>query len=100
MTAELDGLRLRLLRPAAETELCTAKLERAEKLISGLGGEKSRWTEAAAKLGAQYECLTGDMLIAAGARMTLVAHCTKPPRHYPAHGAEHAPHSVAPTAPE
>ncbi|KAG2482389.1 hypothetical protein HYH03_018685 [Edaphochlamys debaryana] len=53
-------------RLEAETELCVAKLERAEKLISGLGGEKTRWTEAAAKLGAQYECLTGDMLIAAG----------------------------------
>ncbi|KXZ49087.1 hypothetical protein GPECTOR_23g2 [Gonium pectorale] len=53
-------------RLEAETELCTAKLERAEKLISGLGGEKTRWTEAAAKLGRQYECLIGDMLIAAG----------------------------------
>ncbi|GFR52768.1 hypothetical protein Agub_g15379 [Astrephomene gubernaculifera] len=53
-------------RLEAETELCTAKLERAEKLISGLGGEKTRWTEAAAQLGGQYECLTGDMLIAAG----------------------------------
>ncbi|GIL57271.1 hypothetical protein Vafri_12526 [Volvox africanus] len=53
-------------RLEAETELCTAKLERAEKLISGLGGEKTRWTEAAAKMGGQYECLTGDMLIAAG----------------------------------
>ncbi|KAG2436335.1 hypothetical protein HXX76_006644 [Chlamydomonas incerta] len=54
------------VRLEAETELCTAKLERAEKLISGLGGEKTRWTEAAAKMGSQYDCLTGDMLIAAG----------------------------------
>ncbi|PNH03664.1 Dynein heavy chain 7, axonemal [Tetrabaena socialis] len=53
-------------RLEAETELCTAKLERAEKLIKGLGGEKTRWTQAAAKLGGQYLCLTGDMLIAAG----------------------------------
>jgi hypothetical protein len=31
---------VRLLQ--AETELCTVKLERAEKLIGGLGGEKTR----------------------------------------------------------
>lgn len=31
----------------AEVQLCTVKLERAEKLISGLGGEKQRWTAAA-----------------------------------------------------
>ena len=31
--------------------LCEQKLERAEKLIGGLGGEKTRWTETAANLG-------------------------------------------------
>ncbi|VEL39226.1 unnamed protein product [Protopolystoma xenopodis] len=31
-------------------ELCSKKLDRAEKLISGLGGEKSRWTEVAKTL--------------------------------------------------
>ena len=30
--------------------LCEQKLERAEKLIGGLGGEKARWTETAANL--------------------------------------------------
>ena len=49
-----------------EVELCTVKLERAEKLIGGLGGEKTRWTEAAKSLGARYTELTGDMLVAAG----------------------------------
>ncbi|GLC60993.1 hypothetical protein PLESTB_001703700 [Pleodorina starrii] len=63
---QLDKSIAEKARLEAETELCTAKLERAEKLISGLGGEKTRWTEAAAKMGGQYECLTGDMLIAAG----------------------------------
>ena len=29
-------------------ELCKVKIERAEKLISGLGGEKSRWTQVSA----------------------------------------------------
>ncbi|KAK3267509.1 hypothetical protein CYMTET_23939 [Cymbomonas tetramitiformis] len=33
-----------------EVDLCTVKLERAEKLINGLGGERSRWTEVAGQL--------------------------------------------------
>ncbi|GMH41668.1 hypothetical protein BSKO_09578 [Bryopsis sp. KO-2023] len=49
-----------------EVELCTKKLERAEKLIGGLGGEKVRWTESATALGDAYVKLTGDMLISAG----------------------------------
>ena len=49
-----------------EVDLCTVKLERAESLIGGLGGEGERWKESAAKLGIAYENLTGDMLIAAG----------------------------------
>lgn len=47
-------------------DLCAQKLERAEKLIGGLGGEKDRWREAAQELGGRYDLLTGDMLISAG----------------------------------
>lgn len=43
--------------------MCTKKLERAEALIGGLGGEKTRWTQAAKDLGIQYENLTGDVLL-------------------------------------
>ena len=32
-------------------DLCTKKLDRAEKLIGGLGGEKDRWSQAAHELG-------------------------------------------------
>jgi len=32
-------------------DLCSKKLDRAEKLIGGLGGEKERWGEAARVLG-------------------------------------------------
>ena len=46
-------------------DLCAQKLERAEKLIGGLGGEKDRWQDAAADLGSRYDLLTGDMLISA-----------------------------------
>lgn len=47
-------------------DLCSRKLERAEKLIGGLGGEKDRWTENARVLGKQYFNITGDVLIGAG----------------------------------
>ncbi|GBP05920.1 Dynein heavy chain 7, axonemal [Eumeta japonica] len=45
---------------------CSNKLHRAEMLISGLGGEKSRWTQIAQNLRDTYNSLTGDVLIAAG----------------------------------
>lgn len=47
-------------------EICSQKLIRAEKLISGLGGEKDRWTEAARQLGIRYDNLTGDVLLSSG----------------------------------
>lgn len=50
----------------AEVQLCSEKLTRAQALITGLGGEKSRWTQAAADLGALKVQLVGDTLLAAG----------------------------------
>jgi dynein heavy chain, axonemal len=50
----------------AEFRLCSEKLERAGKLIGGLGGEKVRWTASKEQLGEQVEQLTGNMLLAAG----------------------------------
>ncbi|KMQ95743.1 dynein heavy chain axonemal [Lasius niger] len=35
-----------------QIDYCRQKLERAEKLLGGLSGEKSRWSETASKLGA------------------------------------------------
>ncbi len=51
--------------PLLQVELCKVKLDRAVKLIAGLGGEKSRWTAAAAALGDSYSQLAGDVLLAA-----------------------------------
>ena len=45
--------------------MCSVKLDRAAKLISGLGGEKTRWTAAAKALGELYTQLAGDVLLAA-----------------------------------
>ena len=45
---------------------CNAKLERAEKLMAGLGGERVRWGEISKKLGPKYTNLLGDVLMASG----------------------------------
>uniref|UniRef100_A0A8C2U959 Dynein axonemal heavy chain 3 n=1 Tax=Coturnix japonica TaxID=93934 RepID=A0A8C2U959_COTJA len=47
-------------------DLCSQKIVRAEQLISGLGGEKDRWTEAARLLRIRYVDLTGDVLLSSG----------------------------------
>lgn len=49
-----------------QVDLCGKKLVRAEKLIGGLGGEKSRWTKAAEQLQNTFDNLIGDVLISAG----------------------------------
>ena len=49
-----------------QVDNCAKKLDRAEKLIGGLGGEKERWTVAAANLQGIYDHLLGDVLISAG----------------------------------
>ena len=49
----------------AEIDLCKKKLDRAERLIGGLGGEKTRWTEEANNLAEKYSNCTGDVLISA-----------------------------------
>jgi dynein heavy chain, axonemal len=45
---------------------CEAKLKRADALIKGLGGEKSRWTEMSKQLAATYDNVTGDIVLSAG----------------------------------
>jgi len=46
-------------------DVCSKKLDRAEKLIGGLGGEKERWTENTRVLGEKYFNITGDVLLSA-----------------------------------
>eukprot|EP00931_Biecheleriopsis_adriatica_P059470 TRINITY_DN3558_c0_g1_i1.p1 TRINITY_DN3558_c0_g1~~TRINITY_DN3558_c0_g1_i1.p1 ORF type:complete len:4293 (+),score=1112.20 TRINITY_DN3558_c0_g1_i1:173-13051(+) len=70
---QLDGLNAKLaaLRKeqddlTCEVDLCQKKLERAETLITSLGGEKTRWTQNAKDLTADYRNLTGDVIVASG----------------------------------
>lgn len=46
--------------------ICSQKLDRAEKLIGGLGGEKSRWSDAAKELHGLLGNVIGDVLLSAG----------------------------------
>jgi dynein heavy chain, axonemal len=45
---------------------CEAKLRRADALIKGLGGEKTRWTEMSKQLALRYDNVTGDIVLSAG----------------------------------
>ncbi|KAK3779689.1 hypothetical protein RRG08_013644 [Elysia crispata] len=47
-------------------ELTKVKIDRANKLISGLGGEKDRWTKNVDQLNETYDNIVGDVLLSAG----------------------------------
>jgi len=47
-------------------DLCSQKLDRAEKLIHGLGGERARWGDMATMLKGRLVNITGDVLLASG----------------------------------
>ncbi|CAL7933869.1 unnamed protein product [Xylocopa violacea] len=49
-----------------QIDYCKKKLERAEKLLGGLSGEKNRWHETAIMLGASLHNVIGDVLLASG----------------------------------
>ncbi len=49
-----------------DIDSCGKKLIRAEKMITGLEGEKVRWTDTVKILEKKLELLVGDCLIAAG----------------------------------
>lgn len=46
--------------------ICSQKLDRAEKLIGGLGGEKARWSSTAKDLHGLLGNVIGDVLLSAG----------------------------------
>lgn len=55
----LQAERAKLQTLMDEADLCQKKLKRAENLIGGLGGEKTRWIATAEALGERYEVLVG-----------------------------------------
>ncbi|GMI06146.1 hypothetical protein TrVE_jg2421 [Triparma verrucosa] len=66
LEGQLEGAKTEKQELADQVDLCGKKLVRAEQLISGLGGEKSRWGQFKIDLSEQYVNLTGDVLISAG----------------------------------
>ena len=73
-------------------ELCSQKLDRAEKLIYGLGGERDRWSDMAQDLGSRLINITGDVLLASG----VVAYLVSDPGLSPSLGPNFNP-SLAPS---
>merc|ERR1719265_1968601 len=66
LEADFDGAVSKQNELQADMDLCIVKLERAHKLIGGLGGEKARWGENVKNLAARMALLPGDCIIAAG----------------------------------
>ncbi|KAJ1345264.1 hypothetical protein BSLG_000778 [Batrachochytrium salamandrivorans] len=58
---EKVSLKEKLRQESEQTEL---KLSRAEKLVSGLSGERSRWEKSICKYEEALRCLPGDCLLA------------------------------------
>eukprot|EP00434_Breviolum_minutum_P002108 symbB.v1.2.001863.t2/scaffold77.1/size347087/34 len=60
LLADFESARKKKDDLAVQVDDCSKRLVRAEKLISGLGGEKTRWMESSKRLGEQHTNLTGD----------------------------------------
>ena len=53
---------------------CTDKLEKAESLLTSLGGEKNRWNKCTNDLEESFNFLSGDVLLACGLITYLASH--------------------------
>jgi dynein heavy chain len=66
LQSEFDAAVAKQTELQDDMNLCEVKLERAHKLIGGLGGEKARWGETVKRLTQELKLLPGDCLVAAG----------------------------------
>ncbi|KAJ3385211.1 Dynein heavy chain 7, axonemal [Entophlyctis sp. JEL0112] len=62
----LTALSAKKDRLEREVKSCEEQLDRAQKLLGGLGGEKQRWTEVVSQLDGTLYNLSGDVLLSAG----------------------------------
>jgi dynein heavy chain len=62
----LEALTQKKAKLERDVKSCSEQLDRAQKLLGGLGGEKQRWTESLEIFTATLFNLTGDVLISAG----------------------------------
>ncbi|RKP19583.1 hypothetical protein ROZALSC1DRAFT_28837, partial [Rozella allomycis CSF55] len=66
LQTSLEALTIKKQNLELQVGTCEKQLDRAEKLLGGLGGEKSRWTMVSQQLQTAYHNLTGDALVSAG----------------------------------
>ena len=66
LNAQLEEMQAKKAKLEFDVDMCSKKLERAEKLISGLGGEKVRWQQVADDLSKDFTNLTGDIMLSSG----------------------------------
>jgi len=68
VTLKIDSLIQLLCFQAVldEAEICKNKMDMATALISGLGGERVRWTEQSAMFRSEIDRLVGDVLLLTG----------------------------------
>jgi dynein heavy chain len=74
---QLDAAMEKKTQLKNEVEDCAAKLDRAERLMGGLGGERIRWQQAVKQLASSYTNVTGDVMLSAGIIAYLGAFTTK-----------------------
>ena len=63
LQAHLEETSRKKQRLQDDIEDCSRKLDRAQTLIVGLGGEQKRWELATIDLGKLYDNLIGDILV-------------------------------------
>lgn len=66
LQTQLDAATAKKVELQNQVTDCATKLERAEQLIKGLGGEKARWSELSLRLEARFANVTGDILLSSG----------------------------------
>ncbi|RYG57585.1 hypothetical protein EON66_00045 [archaeon] len=70
LQADLTSALARKNKLARDVDECAARLDRAHKLIGGLGSEKTRWAESIIALQASMERIVGDVVLSSG----IIAH--------------------------
>ncbi|EQC41008.1 hypothetical protein, variant 1 [Saprolegnia diclina VS20] len=66
LEADLAGAMKKKADLQFQVDDCSKKLIRANQLIGGLGGERSRWQEMSAKLQIVYDNVIGDIMLSSG----------------------------------
>ena len=66
LEANFDAQTAKKAELSAKAEDCRVKLDRADRLLGGLGGEKVRWMAAVQRLDESLKNVIGDVMVAAG----------------------------------